>query len=227
LSRRFSTAAGAFATAEQIDAHDATDHIADRLRSWIAECLCDAIAVHQLGPTYLYSFIAEVVAGSLDEAAPRHPPPRQRIRHLVAQLDRLGWTDVMASADGPLDEWVRELISVKPAYTGVAGFLSWAVDDLRAVIRTAAEGLLRHRIFRPDPDELTEVAALLSAKVPPAQRHSREAVSPESIMLCCWHAALAGAGGGATALATAPDAEELADVLPAALELSALVSSWS
>jgi hypothetical protein len=71
------------------------------------------------------------------------------------------------------------------------------------------------------------VAELLSAKVPPAQLRSGEAASPESIMLCCWHAALAGAGGGAPALAAAPDAEELADILPAALELSALVASWS
>ena len=45
-------------------------------------------------------------------------------------------------------------------------------------------------------------------------------------MLACWHAALAGAGSGPEALAKAPDADELADMLPAALELSALTRAW-
>ena len=227
LARRFSAAASAFATAENADPHEATEHIAERLRSWIAECLCDAIAAHHLGPTYLYSFIAEVLAGSLDEPGPRHPPPRQRIRHLVAQLDRLGWSPVLTDVDAELDVWVRSLVTEKPAYQGLAAFLGWAIDDLRAVIRDAAGRLVGSRVFRPDPEELAEVAALLSAKIPPAQRHSGLAVSRESIMLCCWQAALLREGGGPGALATAPDAEELAEILPAALELSALVNTWT
>jgi hypothetical protein len=228
LAARFSKAAGAFAKEKNIDPSEATDHIAERLRAWITESFCDAFATQQLGPTYLYSFLAEVVAASIDDPGPAHPPPRQRVRHIVEQLDRLGWTDLMTEKDPALDRWVRELTGEAPAYGGVAAFLTWAIDDLRAVVRKAAERHLRGRMFRPDHDELDEVSELLAIRVPPAQRTvTSAAVAPASIMLCCWHAALEGAGGGPSALAIAADAEELAELLPTALELSALVSAWN
>jgi hypothetical protein len=228
LAARFSKAASAFAKDEKIDPSEATDHIAERLRAWITESFCDAFATHQLGPTYLYSFVAEVVAASIDDPGPIHPPPRQRVRHIVEQLDRLGWTDFMANNDSQLDHWIRELTARGPTYGGVPAFLTWAIDDLRAVIRKEVERHLRERIFRPDADELDEVSQLLAFRVPPAQRRATSAaVAPASIMLCCWHAALQGAGGGPSALAVAADAEELAELLPTALELSALVNSWS
>ena len=228
LAARFSKTASEFAKDKGIDAGEATTHIAERLRAWIAESFCDAFATQQLGPTYLYSFLAEVVAASIDDPGPAHPPPRQRVRHIVEQLDRLGWTEFMAQKDPKLDSWVRELTAVAPPYDGMPGFLTWANDELRAVVRKEVERHVRGRIFRPDPKELEEVTELLAIRVPPAQRGAGgAAIAPASIMLCCWHAALDGAGGGPSALAVAPDAEELAELLPAALELSALVEAWS
>lgn len=228
LAARFSTAASAFASQESIDPTEATDHIADRLRAWITESFCDAFATQQLGPTYLYSFLTEVVAANIDDPGPIHPPPRQRVRHIVEQLDRLGWTGFMADNDPELDRWVRELTREAPTYGEVTAFLTWAIDDLHAVVRKQAERHLGWRIFRPDPDELDEVSELLAIPVPPAQRSATStAIAPASIMLCCWHAALDGAGGGPSALAIAADAEELAELLPTALELSALVNAWS
>lgn len=227
LSAKFSAAASGLARDQGLDPSDATDHIAERLRAWIAEALCDAIATQLLGPTYLYSFIAEVIAASLDESGPRHPPPRQRVRHIVAQLDRLGWKEFTRQQDLGLDDWVRALIQGRVTYVGVAEFLTWAIDDLRAVIRTAAEKVVGSRRFLPDSEELAEVRALLDLKVPPAQQlDGRKPIQPASIMLCCWHAALAGRGGGPAALAPAADAEEHAELLPAALELSAIVDAW-
>ncbi len=228
LAARFAKAASAFAEKKKIDPSEATDHIAERLRAWITESFCDAFATHQLGPTYLYSFLAEVVAASIDNAGPVHPPPRQRVRHIVEQLDRLGWAGFMADRDPELDRWVRELTSEAPDYGGVAAFLTWAIDDLGAVVRKEAERHLRGRIFVPNPDELDEVSQLLAIRVPPAQRSATNAaITPASIMLCCWHSALEGAGGGPSALAIAADAKELAELLPTALKLSALVNAWS
>jgi hypothetical protein len=226
LAARFSTAAGHLASASGADAADARDHLAKRLRFWIAECFCDCLAVHHLGPTYLYSFLTEVAAGSMDEAGARHPPPRQRIRLLMEYLDRLGWADVIRNGDGSLESWIRDAISSQPTYPDVERFLTWAVNELRAVVRKEVESALGGRVFRPDLDELTEVEELLAAGIPPAQRRTGEGVARESIILACWHAALSGAGGGPVALASAPDAPELAAVLPAALELSALVGAW-
>jgi hypothetical protein len=224
---RFSKAVSELASSEGTDPAVASSHIADRLRSWIAESLCDSIAVHHLGPTYLYSFLAEVAAGSMDEAGPKHPPSRQRVRLIVDNLDRLGWTQIMHDGDAMLETWVRETIATKPAYTGVERFLTWAIDELRAVVRAQTKRLVGKQLFVPDLDELAEVESLLGMNIPPAQRSSGRAVSRQSIMLACWHAALAGASYGPKALPDAADAPELADVLPAALELSALTDAWN
>lgn len=226
LSARFAKTVTALAAATGMDAASARDHVAERLRYWLAEIFCDAVAVHHLGPTYLYSFLAEVVAASIDETGPRHPPPRQRTRLLLAQLDRLGWEATMKAGDPQLDPWVRSLVKPKPTYRGVEGFLTWAVDDLSALVRRKVERLLGKRTFAPNADELAEVSDLLEVGIPPAQLAAGQAVSRESIILACWHAALAGAGHGPKALVDAPDAPELADLLPVALELSALTAAW-
>lgn len=227
LSKRFAAAAAELATVERIDPKRATDMIANRLRGWIAECLCDCIAVHHLGPTYLYSFIAEVVAGTLDEPAAHHPPPRQRLRYLLQYLERLGWRDSMQDAHPGICEWIDELVAFAPCYLGVWNFLVWAIEDLGAVVRQRTERLVGNRVFRPAPNELGEVKSLLAIGVPPSQRHSEEAILPATIILACWDAAIGDLRGKPGTLSDAPDSSELADVLPAALELSALTRAWS
>lgn len=226
LAARFAKAVSEFATAEKLDVGDARNILAAQLRSWIAEALCDSIAVHHLGPTYLYSFLAEVAAGSLDEPGPKHPPARQRVRLLMTHLSRLNWTDRIAARDPALAAWIDEHTAEDVPYSGAAGFLVWAVDELSAVIRTRTTRLLGKRVFLPDADELAEVDELLRASIPPAQRQSGVGVRRESIIVACWESALAAAGGGPAALADAPDAPALAAILPAALEMSALTAAW-
>ncbi len=226
LSRRFAAAVTEFQGKSGVEALNAKEHVAARLMSWIAEAFCDSVAVHLLGPSYLYSFLVEVVAGSMDEVAPNHPPPRQRVRRLLDDLDRLKWTKLMNKSDPALDGWVRSWAGVKPKYNGVEKFLYWAIDDLHAVIRKAAKEALGGHIFQPEPSEFAEVTELLAARIPPAQLCSGAPVARESIILACWYAALAAAGGGPTALPDASEGPELAELLPAALELSALASAW-
>jgi hypothetical protein len=132
----------------------------------------------------------------------------------------------MRAGDASLDAWVRNLARRSPGYSGVTAFLAWAVVDLRAVVRKEVEKLLRDRAFRPNVEELAEVRLLLEGGIPPAQLSSGAAVARESIMLECWHVALSHAGHGPAALADAPNAPELAAILPAALELSALTHVW-
>jgi hypothetical protein len=226
LAKRFVASAVEMAQAGSFDPQRASETIAEMLRGWITECMCDCIAVHHLGPTYLYSFISEVVAGTLDETAPHHPPPRQRMRYLLHYLDRLGWHESMKSAHPKLYAWIREIVGFEPSYVGLEGFLVWAIEDLRAVVRQQTERLLGKRILRPAPEELDEVRSLLEIGVPPSQRHSGKAIPAATIMLACWDAALANPPGTAEMLASAPDSAALAKVLPAALEQSALGRAW-
>ena len=224
--KRFSAAVTDFASSSGVGIADANDHISRRLRSWIAESFCDCVAVRHLGPTYLYSFLAEVAAGSMDEPGPKHPPPRQRIRLLLNNLDSDGWASVMQTGDPEVDQWVRDFAATTVGYSGTDRFLTWAIDELSALVRTTTGRLLGPRVLSPDVAVLTEVAELLEYGIPPAQRRTGAAISRETIMLACWHAALVSAGGGPQALARAPDAPELADILPAALELSAVTAAW-
>jgi hypothetical protein len=226
LTARYSKAVAELVKDKGVDIADANATVSTALRAWITEAFCDCIAVHHLGPTYLYSFLAEVIAASLDEPGPSHPPARQRVRLLLENLDRLGWTEPMKSADPVLESWVRDLASTQVATQGLPAFLSWAIDELSAVVRKDVLARLKGRVFKPDPAELSEVSELLSAGIPPAQRGSGASAARESIILESWHVALANAGGGPSALATAPDAPELSELLPLALELSAVTGAW-
>jgi hypothetical protein len=226
LSKRFAAAAKELADERSIEPSQAIDLIAEILRSWTTECLCDCIAVHHLGPTYLYSFIAEVVAGSLDEAAPRHPPPRQRIRYLLGYLDRLGWRNSMHAEHPAIVDWIDEVAALQPPYSSPWDFLTWSIEELGALVRRRTERLMRKRVFRPEPEEMDEAKRLLAIGVPPSQRRCKETILPATVMLACWDAALADPAGTVETLATAPDSQELAEVLPAALEQSALTRAW-
>ena len=226
LRRRFSQAVSDFSSAQGVDQQTAADHIGRRLLAWIAEALCDCIATLHLGPTYLYSFLAEVAPGNMDVALPQHPPTSQRIRLILENLERLGWKDAISSAAPDLNTWAREKAASTTRYVEVDGFLTWAIDDLRAVVRNKATRHLHSRVFQPDVDELAEVESLLSARIPPAQRQELQPIRREAIMLGCWHAALGEVGGGIQRLPDAADTEELQEILPAALELSALAQAW-
>ena len=207
---------------QELDTETARKHVAERLRSWIAEDLCDSIAVHHLGPSYLYSFLAEVVAGNIDQPGPKHPSPRQRIRHLRGDLDELGWLGHIREADPVLGEWIGAHCERGVEYTGLIKFLAWAIDEMHPTVTQVVRKLLGKRVFRPDGKHLSEVQELLMARVPPAQRRSGEPVSREAILLACWHAAIAETGGGPKALPDAVDTSQFLELLPAALELCGL-----
>jgi hypothetical protein len=225
FAKRFADAVDEFSSSKEVDQHAALVHVSERLTSWIAEALCDSLACHYLGPSYLYSFLTEVVAGSMDETSSSHPPARQRVRRLLDDLDGLGWAKAMA---GPkeLDDWVRSFAAKKVQYGGINGFLYWAVDELRAVIRDTAKRHLGRSVFVPASDELDEARELLAADIPPAQRASGDPFARETIILSCWYEALADAATGPVGLPDAAEGPQFAEILPAALEMSAVTAAW-
>lgn len=226
FASRFETAAVGLAKKEESDVQVATEAIATMLGARLAEALCDSIAAHVLGPTYLYSFLVEVAAANMDNPTPKHPSPRQRIRRIMEDLDRLGWGESMANNDPELTSWIRDLASDTLKPDSYEGFLHWAVDELAAVTRRTARRAVKGRTFRPDDEQFTEVVEMLEAGIPPAQRRDGRPVSRELIIFACWCVALKSAGGGPQHLPDASERPELAEILPAALELSAIATAW-
>lgn len=225
FQRRFITTISAYATSEQISQQDAAREIGGRLNAWITETYCDSVASARLGPTYLYSFLAEVAAGSIDDAGERHPPARTRIDLIWNQLQRVGWRSEMAAANPALDSWVDQERARAVNYTDVPQFLVWAVKYTNALVRSSAQKSIQV-VLRPDAEGLDEAKKLLTGGIPPAQAASGAPISPEVIILACWFSALSASGDGPQALPRAADAPQLASLLPAALELSAVVGAW-
>jgi hypothetical protein len=211
----------------KLDQETAAMALSKLLGTRITEVLCDSIALHLLGPTYLYSFLVEVAAGNMDFPSHLHPLPRQRIRRALDDLDRCGWAEVMEAADPKLDQWVRLQAAHEPELAGREEFLLWAIEELSAEIRKVAQRHIgKARLFKPDADEFDEVCELLAAQIPPAQLLSGKPVPREQIILASWCAALGKGSGGPAALPEAAERIELAELLPAALELSAVAGAW-
>ena len=224
LQSRFATTAAAHALAEGLLPQEAALQIVNRMQGWLEEALCDAIATQYLGPTYLYSFVAEVAAGNVDRAGKKHPPPRQRIRMI---LDHLGWASTMKAAANGLDDWVRAISGEHPAYSGVEAFLVWTLDTVAKEVRRRVASLVQPHTFSPDSGELDEIKELLAAGIPPAQRQSGETINSCAVILGSWLFALEAAGGDVSSIPVAADSEELAKLLPKGLEMTALMSAWN
>lgn len=226
VQSRFAKVVQAQANREGVAVQAAAAATGWRLGRWLEETLCDSIAIQYLGPTYLYSFLAEVAAENLDDPGRKHPPPRQRIGLVVEQLDRLGWTDIMSDAAPDLDDWVRALANDRPSYADTTGFLVYAIDALAPALRRAVARHVGDATFKPNAPELAEIDKLLARRIPPAQLPDRTPTSRPAVILCSWLHALRDAQGDLPGIASAPDAPELASLLPKGLEMTALVEAW-
>lgn len=197
-----------------------------RLRHWVEEALCDAIACEYLGPTYLYSFVTEVLAGNLDQPGPRHPPPRLRVALMLNHLDERGWSETMQMSGAKLDEWLRELAGASREHRDEIEFLVWVLQTISKDLRSRVAKSVSPFALEPDRSALKEIAKLLDAGIPPAQRLDCGQLDPRNVALGCWCFALAEAGGDIASLPQAAEGDALGELLPKGLELSALANAW-
>jgi hypothetical protein len=226
LLKRFQGAAKTVEIREEVVEQEAFLTVFAGMRSWTEEVLCDAIASFYLGPTYLYSFLVEVLAGNLDRAGNSHPPPRKRIALMLDHLDSLGWGPVMSRYARKLDEWLRETARGGPTYVEENGFLVWMLDTTAADLRALVTRQLGSYSLVPDVAVLDEIGELLEAGIPPAQSRSG-AIDPRAVSLGCWLGALQDAGGDITGVPRAADASGIEGLLSKGLEMSALVNVWN
>lgn len=197
-----------------------------RLRYWIEEALCDALATQYLGPTYLFAFLAEVVAGNVDHPGEKHPPPRQRVRLMLTQLEKLSWKSTMTYYADDCYGWLRETADVDVPYSGVEKFLVWVLKTIANDIHRLVEVHAKNHTFTLAPGELSEVTKLVALGVPPAQRLKGQAVDSRAVLLGCWLYALKDSGGDIEGVPKAIDKPELAELLPTGLEMAALLRAW-
>jgi hypothetical protein len=200
-----------------------------RIAAWVEEAICDAVATQLLGPTYLYAFMAIVGTSDLDRAGDEHPPTRQRIGLLLSQLDALGWADLMAEASGEILEWFRQTAEHQHAYDDpeeqfCVAALGRLAESIHRVAASHVDGLsFKAENFTPVQ---TEVQELLRAGIPPSQALDRSRIDRAAIILGSWLFAIEREGSDLAALAQAPGVDELARLLPKALQDAALLEAW-
>jgi hypothetical protein len=187
-----------------------------RLVAWTEEAVCDALAVQLLGPTYLYAFMAIVGTSDLDRAGDEHPPTRQRIRLLLAQLDELGWTELMGASE-EINEWFHQTAEFEHQYDDPEErFCVEALGRLAEKILAAVASHVAQLTFRAEDFSLVqdEVVELLSSGIPPSQALDRSRIDRPAIILGSWLFAVQREGSNLAALARAPDIQELSRLLP-------------
>ncbi|MCW2981244.1 MAG: hypothetical protein JWO14_2971 [Solirubrobacterales bacterium] len=204
----------------------ATLEIGTSLISWLEEALCDALASSYLGPTYLFSFVAEVVAGNLDRAGASHPSPKQRIRLMLQILDSNGWAPTMSAQVPELTDWLRNVSAAGPTLERELGFLTWVLDTVARDLRRAVDSKFGNFRLTPDSEVLREIDALLKVGIPPAQTHHGDAIDPRAIAVGSWFHALSQAGGDIVSVPEAVDSAEIESLLPKGLEMAAQLAAW-
>jgi hypothetical protein len=199
-----------------------------RLAAWTEEAVCDAFATQLLGPTYLYSFMAIVGTSDLDRGGEEHPPTRQRIRLLFAQLEDLGWGDLMSTAE-EVHSWFRQTADVDIDYRDAEErFCVEALDRLAPNVRAVVADHVGALTFSAEDfmEVREEVETLLQAGIPPSQTVARERIDRPAIILGSWLFAVQQMGWDLAGLAKAVDVPELSRLLPKALQDAALLEAW-
>lgn len=209
------------------DPQSATKVVVDALESWIEESLCDSIASLVLGPTYLLSYAGEVLAEGVDDADQEHPPSWLRVRFMIENLS--DWNEIVRGFVPDAMEWLESLANADyPNGDLTVEFLLTTLGDLSGEIHEVAAAHVGALKFTPEEFQahLELFEELIPLQVPPAQAKDGKPVSRAAIILAFWLYVVRSDGGDARALANAPDAEELARLLPKSMELSAIIEEW-
>lgn len=206
-----------------------------RLAGWTEELLCDAVALHYLGPSYLFGFTGFVLASNWTDPQPTHPPPTLRVGLLMEQLTTLGW-DVWLQAARPdlwaWFEWVRA--TLLPPMSPDNEFLRDVANERSDAIRATAQARVGGATYVPAtfaPHE-TDLAALLQRRILPAELAGAP-VDRRNILLAGWMYSLVSNPDGTprvdapAALSDALTEIGLQRFIAKALELSTVAETWS
>ena len=203
-----------------------TAGLAQALRAWSAELLCDAIAIALTGPSFLFAFAAFVPPTAIAAAGNSHPDIQDRIGFALDVVDSYGWTPFIEDRAPILTKWFRE-VSTQPVLTGTAEetFLREAISASAAERKQIASD---HIVSPLDPHEGTRIdqAATWLAQGVPLVDIEGTVLSPWQVVLAGWMASISVRGDQSSTVALAAGDQDYNAVIVKAIEYSQIVSEW-
>lgn len=225
------TAISEFETIHSTSKVRARAEVLRRLRGWLNELICDAVAFGVIGPAYLLTFAAFIMPLAGPEPSPTHPPVMLRLKLLLRLMDNWDWGPVTDQEIPTIRAWMKE-ISERPMRPGTESYynhldqiLGRFDDQIQAEVE---QTLAVSRFTRPVYEqEAGQLRALLDHHVLPAQLDDKSSPNLKTIVLAGWLAALSSAGDEPEALVKIVDNRTYQRFLAKALEMSTVLRTWS
>jgi hypothetical protein len=200
-----------------------------RLRDWVEELLCDALATQYVGPSFIFAFGAVVLATSWNEPQERHPPTTLRVELMLEQLQHLGWTGLLSAEVPETLAWFEDVAGA--AVAAGAPYEQFLIDSARRVaadVRAQAAGRLDSRSLAPGDyaPVADEIRGYLRQRILPAQRTDGRALPRRTILLGGWLYAFASSRDDPATVCEAASGTEFQQFLATALEMSTILETW-
>jgi hypothetical protein len=199
-----------------------------RLRSWVEELICDHLALQFLGPSYLFSFAAFVLATSWNEPSAKHPAPALRVQLLRDQAAALGWEILLRNDLPAIWTWLNEVAAAPvPTMTPDTRFAHETCNRQGGEVRTVCASRIGARSYEPQDyaPVASELNALLQRRIPPVQLDGG-AVDRRNILLAAWLFALKARGGAPSSIPATLRDVEFQRFVGKALEMSTVLETW-
>jgi hypothetical protein len=226
-----SRAVSEFATIEGHTSAEAVALIRRMLRNWIAELVCDGLALAYLGPSFILTFAAFMTPFGGPVPSATHPPHTLRTQLLIERIDSWGWNELLKSAVPITFSWIKSA-GETPQEAGHRTYYVRLEEAIRGLSETIELVLVDHlgparyepHAYSQAGDQLRE---LLAQDVLPAQLIDRSAADRRSIILAGWLHQFNRHNDEPVALVRIIGDRDFQRFLTRALEMSAVLEQWT
>jgi hypothetical protein len=230
LQARIGQAVTEFETIEARTNAESLVAVRGLITNWLAEVLCDALAVGFLGPSFLFTAVAFGTPFGGPIPTGSHPPHSLRTRLLLTYLSSWGWRPLLEAHVPRILQWLDETAATPIDASGKTYFetLEQAVEELGPTIEQVVENHLGDGLFSIETyeEQAEEIRGFLSEKVLPAQLLDRSPTDRRSTLLAGWLRAFAETGDEPSALPAVVADRDFQSFLSKALEMSAVLQRW-
>jgi hypothetical protein len=199
----------------------------EQLEIWVAEYLCDSLALHYTGPPYLFAFAAAVTSMTSTEVQDSHPPTTLRIKLMLDQLSNLGWARFLEERVPEIKSGLDHLGAASvQGQNPLEDFALSASASLADAVAEIARERLGESVFTAETFTKveSELGELLEERILPAQLQNEEPADRRAILLAGWLFRLK--DDKMTAIPTALADNEFQDFLATAGEMSKVLETW-
>src|SRR5258708_20822116 len=140
--------------------------------SWVRELVADALAIHMIGPAYLFAF-GQLMALGDNEPSDSHPAPAYRAELLVEELRKMGYLSGSGSLDSILSEVERKTKSELPSvrYKSAHLVAQQTIESIAPKIQSEVRGFVSNHSYTTDryDSEVPQVLRLLERGIAPIE----------------------------------------------------------